>query len=42
MPLNDAVERNCKNGATAETQGAVVKYIIIIIIWSPLCKAGIE
>ena len=27
MPLHDAVEINCKKGATTENQGSTVKYI---------------
>ena len=27
MPLHDEVVINCKNGATTENQGAVVKYM---------------
>ena len=27
MPLHDAVRINCKNGATTENQGSVVKYM---------------
>ena len=31
MPLHDAVGINCKKGATAEYQGADVKYIGLVV-----------